>query len=183
VLDIGCGGMLIAYGLLKKHNIEYIGLDILPTDKLRQYAAFARKSTGRDLQVIRASAVNLPFRRELFDLALAFDILEHLEKPRNAIAELVQTSAANGILAVSVPMERLFHRIARIFGNVMIGKPWRIWEKRDYHYASRDSSLESIVEFIYGNYNVVKIVHTPFNLAPISINKVLFGRLPARKSV
>lgn len=176
VLDVGCGCMVIAFGLLTKYDLEYVGLDILPLDKLRKYASLVRKSTGRDLQIVRASAMNLPFRKNLFDLTLAFDILEHLEKPRNAIAELTRTSIANGILVVSIPMEKLFHRIARIFGGVMVGKPWRIGERPDYHYANSDNSLESIVEFIHSNYNIVRIVHTPFNLAPVSINKILFGQ-------
>jgi SAM-dependent methyltransferase len=174
VLDIGCGCMLIAFGLLKKYDLEYVGLDILPSDRLRKYAALVRKGTGRDLQVVRASAMSLPFRKDLFDLTLAFDILEHLEKPRNAITELVQISTTNGILAVSIPMEKLFHRVARILGNVMLGRPWRIGQKPSYHYATSDN---------HRNYRIVKTVHTPFNLAPVSINKVLFSRVPPHKSV
>jgi SAM-dependent methyltransferase len=182
VLDIGCGCMVIAFGLLTKYDLEYVGIDILPSGLLRKYAALVRKGTSKDLQIVRASAMNLPFRRNLFDLTLAFDVLEHLEKPRRAIAEVTQTSITKGLLVVSIPMEKLFHRAARIFGGVMVGKPWRIGDRPDYHYASRESSLEIIVEFIHSKYNIVRIVHTPLNLEPFSINKVLFGQ-EASKSV
>jgi methylase of polypeptide subunit release factors len=48
-LDIGCGCTLLGFGLLTKFDLEYVGLDILPSSKLRKYAELISESAGKKL--------------------------------------------------------------------------------------------------------------------------------------
>ena len=90
ILDVGCGPMLISYALVSNEASEYIGVDIMSADKLKKYRDVMNNIIGvKKLQVVRASAESLPFRKGIFDFALALDVLEHLSKPREATMEIL----------------------------------------------------------------------------------------------
>lgn len=85
VLDIGCsaGGSLT---LLTDENRQAYGVDV------SQIAV--SKAVLRDLQVTRASATNLPFEDNAFDLVVSADVFEHLHEddaPR-AAAEAIRVA-------------------------------------------------------------------------------------------
>jgi SAM-dependent methyltransferase len=167
--------MLLGFGLLTKFDLEYVGLDILPSSKLREYAELISESAGKKLQVVRGSAENLPFREGFFDLITAFDVLEHLENPRHALFELSRIIRRDGLFVVSLPLENRLHRLARIFGGALIGKPWRIGKSPDYHYASEVSSYGEMVKCLDENFIVFKCIYTPIGFASlININGILF---------
>ncbi len=57
-------------------------------------------TAGRD---VCASALRLPFADETFDVAAAFDVIEHCEPESVAVAELARVLRPGGRLLVSVP--------------------------------------------------------------------------------
>ena len=58
------------------------------------------------VEVRRESVYELPYGDAEFDLVLCLEVLEHLERPRDAIAELARVSA--GSVVISVPHEPWF---------------------------------------------------------------------------
>jgi 2-polyprenyl-3-methyl-5-hydroxy-6-metoxy-1,4-benzoquinol methylase len=82
-LDVGCaGGFLRSIGLT---NI--IGIDVRVTGAV----------------TVRASAENLPFRDQVFDLVFAGEVLEHLNLPAQALNDWVRVLRDGGRLGLSTP--------------------------------------------------------------------------------
>lgn len=73
ILDVGAGDGLITY-LLRAKGIEY-----------EPSAVAIAQAIGVD--VIQGDAYNLPFEDDSFDAVTMIDVIEHLEKPQDALRE------------------------------------------------------------------------------------------------
>jgi 2-polyprenyl-3-methyl-5-hydroxy-6-metoxy-1,4-benzoquinol methylase len=91
ILDIGCGHGVYGKELLKK-GYEYTGIE-----SNEAYVREARKHVN----VLHMEAENLDFPDKSFDTVIMFEVLEHLEDPYAAMAEIVRVTRKN--LIVSVP--------------------------------------------------------------------------------
>ena len=96
-LEVGCGPGDLARSLFLDRGCEYVGVDISPEQIDR-----ARKSHP-SLQFQTASVYELPFEGNSFDLVVACEVLEHLERPAVALAEIERVGG--GHVLVSVPWE------------------------------------------------------------------------------
>jgi len=86
-LDVGCGtGFLSSVGLT-----DAVGMDIRASRAV----------------TVRASAENLPFRDQVFNLVFAGEVIEHLNVPGQALNEWVRVLRAGGMLGLSTPNGRL----------------------------------------------------------------------------
>jgi ubiquinone/menaquinone biosynthesis C-methylase UbiE len=118
VLDVGCGEGVVTERIAASTGARTVGVD-LGTDDLQDEW---RRREGDRLSFRPASAYDLPFDDGSFDLVCALEVLEHLERPRDALAELARVSRR--ALLVSVPREplwRISHLLAlqdvRSLGN------------------------------------------------------------------
>ena len=99
VVDIGCGaGDLLAEVRRRRPQAVLAGLDY--SGKAVESAGLA--VPGSDL---RQFIINreLPFDSHQFDLVMCCDVLEHLEHPRDVVAELVRICRPGGLVAIVVP--------------------------------------------------------------------------------
>ncbi len=99
VVDIGCGaGDLLAEVRRRRPQAVLAGLDY--SGKAVESARLA--VPGSDL---RQFIINreLPFDSHQFDLVMCCDVLEHLEHPRDVVAELVRICRPGGLVAIVVP--------------------------------------------------------------------------------
>jgi ubiquinone/menaquinone biosynthesis C-methylase UbiE len=86
-LDVGCGG-----GFLRSIGLtNIIGIDVRVTGAV----------------TVRASAENLPFRDQVFDLVFAGEVLEHLNMPAQALNDWVRVLRDGKKLVLSTPNGRL----------------------------------------------------------------------------
>ncbi len=112
ILDVGCGegftlNRLKEKGIGKKlEGVEYA-----------KEAIVLGKTTYPDIKIIQGSIYELPYKDNAFDLVLCTEVLEHLEKPQNALKELVRVS--NKYLVISVPNEPFF-----MLAQLLRGKNW-----------------------------------------------------------
>jgi SAM-dependent methyltransferase len=85
-LDVGCGTGSF-FPILEAYADRVVGLDPL---------------AGDDARIVRGAAERLPFEAASFDLAVALDVLEHVDD-RAAVGELARVVEADGWVVVTVP--------------------------------------------------------------------------------
>lgn len=112
ILDAGCGeGFTLEF--LRKQGIgkTHEGIDFLKT------AIEIGQKIHPKVTLKQASIYELPYKANSFDLVLCTEVLEHLEKPQDAVKELFRVSKK--YVLVSVPNEPIF-----MGSNFLRGKNW-----------------------------------------------------------
>ncbi|HEY6119854.1 MAG TPA: methyltransferase domain-containing protein, partial [Pyrinomonadaceae bacterium] len=82
VLDVGCGGGLDAINLARAGAIV-TGVDISP--ELIEIAQLRAASENLDVNFLTLDRLNGSYLPESYDVAIAVDVLEHVEKPMELI--------------------------------------------------------------------------------------------------
>jgi len=139
VLEVGCGPGDLATRILPP-QVDYLGIDIDETE-----IEIARKQYPQ-LSFQTGSAYELPVESNSFDLVIACEVLEHLEDPVRALAEIDRV--ANRWVLVSVPWEPTWRIL-----NVIRGKYWRSFGNTPghvQHFSRRDffALLSSRLEIV-----------------------------------
>ena len=111
ILDVGCGEGVVTARLAKLTGVTTVGVD-LGDEPMR--AEWAARSPRGLLTFEAASTYELPFADGSFDCVCALEVLEHLERPRDALAELARV--ARKALLLSVPREPVW-RVAHVLAG------------------------------------------------------------------
>ena len=111
ILDVGCGEGIVTERLATVSGAATIGVD-LDTEALTGH--WRRRASDR-VSFEPASAYALPFEDQSFDCVCALEVLEHLERPRDALAELARV--ARRALLLSVPREPLWRAVHLLAGR------------------------------------------------------------------
>jgi SAM-dependent methyltransferase len=97
MLEVGCGTGFVLAGIAK----ALPRLRLTGSEAAAEGLAFAaERLPGATL--VQMDALRIPFREE-FDVVGAFDVIEHIEDDRAALAELAATIVPGGGLLVTVP--------------------------------------------------------------------------------
>jgi SAM-dependent methyltransferase len=99
-LDAGCGE-----GETISRLADVLPEPVFAVDILDQSVAFTKHRIP-SVQVTRHSVYELPFENDRFDLVLCLEVLEHLERPSEAVEELRRVGREH--LVISVPFEPYF---------------------------------------------------------------------------
>jgi 2-polyprenyl-3-methyl-5-hydroxy-6-metoxy-1,4-benzoquinol methylase len=118
ILDVGCGEGIVTERLARRTGVPTVGVDIGDDVMRRQWS----KRSASSLTFAAASAYSLPFDDASFDCVCALEVLEHLERPRDALAEMARVARRTMLLSVPrEPLWRLSHLLAgrdvRALGN------------------------------------------------------------------
>jgi SAM-dependent methyltransferase len=140
VLDVGTGeGLFWAESGLSAH---VVGIDV------RRDALLEARGVG-NLHPVRASARSLPFADSSFDLVVAMEILEHLDRPSDAIAELSRVTRSDAF--ITVPWEPWFS-LGVLFGS---GAHWRRLGREPEHInAFGPNDIHALVEAHFADVRV-----------------------------
>lgn len=121
ILDAGCGeGYIMREIKQARPDIIIDGFD-RSEPALRQ--ARLRLPHSR---IIQGNIYHIPFPAQTYDLILALEILEHLARPEQALAELKKH--AKEYVLLSVPLEPWFS-----LGNFLSGRNLRSWGNEPEH--------------------------------------------------
>ncbi len=109
VLDAGCGE-----GETLARLEDVLGERVAAIDVLDKCVAYTKQRFPH-VDVSMASVYELPFEDRSFDLVVCLEVMEHLDRPAEALRELSRVCRGN--LVVSVPYEPYFR-----LGSLMRGK-------------------------------------------------------------
>ncbi|MGA2967578.1 MAG: class I SAM-dependent methyltransferase [Candidatus Levyibacteriota bacterium] len=112
ILDVGCGEGFTLNRLREKG----IGKKLEGLEYSKDAIALGRE-TYPDIKISQGSIYKLPYKDNAFDLVLCTEVLEHLDKPQDALKELVRVSKK--YLVISVPNEPFF-----MFAQLVRGRNW-----------------------------------------------------------
>lgn len=122
ILDIGCHGGTFAEVIGKKFpKAAVFGIDI------SRIAIEYGKKMRPKINFKLASAENLPFPNDSFDLITCFDTLEHLVHPNKALSEMRRVLVKDGEVVFLLPTESLLFRIGWFFLSRF--GPQKVWQK------------------------------------------------------
>jgi SAM-dependent methyltransferase len=126
VLDLGCGA--------GRHSFEAFrrGADVVAFDRsapeltgvrtmLSAMASEGEAPASAHSSAVRGDALSLPFPDGTFDRVIAAEVLEHVPRDTDAMAELVRVLRPGGLLAVTVPSwlpERVCWALSDDYHNV-----------------------------------------------------------------
>jgi SAM-dependent methyltransferase len=98
VLDAGCGS---GYG---SAELAKTGAAVTGADISGEAVTYARERFGaQGIRFVEAPCESLPFETGAFDLVTAFEVIEHLERWREMLAEANRVLKPGGVLLVSTP--------------------------------------------------------------------------------
>ncbi len=100
VLDAGTAHGWLAEKLAVR-GFDVDGLD-LGMDSIRR-AAKRLDSRGIPVRFVRGDVYRLPYREKAFDAVIASEIIEHLDRPGEALAEFARVIRPGGYLILSLP--------------------------------------------------------------------------------
>jgi 2-polyprenyl-3-methyl-5-hydroxy-6-metoxy-1,4-benzoquinol methylase len=111
LLDVGCGvGDYL-------DRMRRLGWTVLGVERSERAASIARSHFGAP--VLQADFPRVELARQSFDLVTAWQVLEHLDRPRQALARIAELLAPDGRLMLTVPNAEGW--AAKIFGPAWIG--------------------------------------------------------------
>ncbi|MFN2505949.1 MAG: class I SAM-dependent methyltransferase [Acidimicrobiales bacterium] len=120
VLEIGSGEGVIAGHVARRFpEATIVGVDLSDDDLARHWRERGLRGTFGD-------AARLPFPEGSFDLVLAIEVLEHLDDPAAALAEIGRV--ARGSVILSVPREPLWR-----IGNIVRRRYLPAWGNTPGH--------------------------------------------------
>lgn len=135
VLDVGCayGNLLLMLNaaIEKRLSVRLIGVDLYQgsIDFAKAFAVNVQGFGNCHFQ-LGDLANGLPFDDNSFDAVSLCDVLEHMDKPENALRELARVGKAGATIVISTPLrDSLFKKIARIANLLSGGLLYRLYYK------------------------------------------------------
>lgn len=119
VLDVGCGeGHLLK--IITEHRRIGYGVDISKTN------IKTAKKNAPNARIEYGEATKIPFVSGFFDCVTILEVLEHVDKPVDAIKEARRVLKKGGCLVITVPnVESLQWRVIWTIWTSTLGKQWK----------------------------------------------------------
>lgn len=102
VLDVGCGDAALSGLLAMQLNARIEGVDVTPGSIELARAEFAKRKLPGHFQLVDGYAY--PFPDSSFCAVVCSDVIEHVQKPAQMLAEMWRVLAPGGVLVVTTPV-------------------------------------------------------------------------------
>ena len=142
VLEVGCGNArTVAWNAPPaKTGYHYVGTDI----SLKRL--LLAKELIPESDFIQASAFDLPFRPNTFDVAIAFGVLHHLPEPKLGLTETMAKVRAGGVLLMHEPIEKV-----SLLSENALPRLKKLFSSYEHSEHDNEINLDEFVECLKGN--------------------------------
>lgn len=172
ILDIGCGYGWFELNILKNNPKKITGIEISREDLKTAIANVKNK----DVDFKIGTAVKLPFKNNSFDLVVAWEVIEHIDKGSEAkmFNEISRVLKKGGVFCLSTPY--------RSFLSVMFDPAFWIIGHR--HYSDKQLvNLGKTVGFKVVNISVKGGLWSLVELLNMYISKWIFRKRPFLENI
>ncbi len=156
ILDVGCGEGFT----LERFRKVGIGRKLVGIDFLENAIQIGR-GLHPELKLQQATIYDIPFKANSFDLVICNEVLEHIDHPEKALAELERVTKSNCI--ISVPFEPWF-----MLANFLRGKNISRWGNDIEHIQHWSRSG---INVLAGQYFYVTGIKNPFPWTLLTAHK------------
>lgn len=138
-LDVGCAsGYMISEIAKAFPSPEYSGLDIYTK------AILHAKKLYPHIKFKVASASNIPFKKNAFDLILFYETIEHVEDPEVCLKEIKRVLKKDGHLILTMDSGSLLFRIIWFFWEKSYGKIWQGAHLHPFHHKELENLIKNV---------------------------------------
>lgn len=110
ILDAACGDGIQAENIIKEHKL--VGIDLSPSRIIRA------RNRVKEAIFMNGNLYHLPFKCNIFDVAILGEILEHLHEPKEVLEEINRVLKHNGYIIVDIPSKsNIIDIILRFLGK------------------------------------------------------------------
>jgi len=139
VLDVGCG---VGYGAneLSTKASAVVGIDFW-----KEGIHYCHQNYGKNMSPLVASGIKCPFKDDSFDLAVSFQVIEHIapEQVATYLYEIKRVLKPGGTFVVVTP-----NKLLRL---LPFQKPWNPDHKKEYD----AKELKSVLTEVFGNMKIL----------------------------
>ena len=136
VLDAGCGS---GYGAAELANAAtVVAMDVSAEAMDHALREFSRPG----VHFLQGACESLPFADASFDLVVAFEVIEHLERWREMLAEACRVLRPSGVLLVSTPNKAWYAESRASAGP----NPYHV---REFEYAEFEAALKAAFPHVH----------------------------------
>ncbi len=115
ILDAGCGeGFATGFIAERVPTARIEGIDVSPGA-----IEYAQEHFGERVTYQVGSVYDLPYEDDSFDLVVCSEVLEHLDRPEDAVREITRVARRHVLL--TVPLEPYFDALNRVGRAVGVG--------------------------------------------------------------
>lgn len=159
-IELGCGE---GYSTKRLHAMLPPGASLSASEYVGKLVPKARKLNPK-VKVIEESVYALKHKNESFDLIFLLEVLEHLDYPDKALAEINRVLKKDGFLILGVPREPIWRGL-----NMMRGKYLKDFGNTTGHLNHWSSA--GLVRYINEHFGPVIAKRTPLPWTLVLANK------------
>jgi len=161
ILDVGCGEGLLLEKLVRLYPARDIrGVDIDPLN--------IKICKEHGLPVDEGAVYRLPYEDNSFDAALFIEVVEHLDEPLKAIAEISRVLKKGGRILVLFPNDRTF-KLARIMTGMVKEAFYDPGHLRQWTPGDMKAAL------VQNGFRVTGAINMPLPLFSLSLHCLVVG--------
>ncbi len=156
VLDIGCEAGYISLKILEKNPADLYAIDIIE-DALKEFKKkLANKEYSANIIIKKAPLQKIPFKSNLFDVAVCTEVIEHAPDIDKGFSEISRVLKKQGKLILTFPNEKLrklTYPIIKLLGiNTDVEKEVTLYERNP----------KDIIKKLEDNFIIIKSKRFPW---------------------